>query len=264
MKRYVFRKSFLGSFPGNLGLSLQGQKALGLTKLLCQHIPPKPHFSCPFFHRFGECGVGEGWSGWAFIPIHLPSFPCPPHHPPQPLLLFSAMISSLMEKMLSHISHFQCVGVTDSSTKIWTIKPSDSFRVCPRSQDLILEEELIAHGVWKRVLQVVGLERMMERRKASFTLPYLGCKAFFLFFPQIQCHVSFLGRLRTKSHKILAASGFAVVLGISPAAAHRGICFGASPPSNIPTLGTVGLCCSRAAVLPRAAAERARSTSPGG
>ena len=198
------------------------------------------------------------------MPMHLPSFPCPPHHPPQPLPLFSATISLPMEKMLSHISHFQCVGVTDSGTKIWTIKPPDSFCVRPRHGDLVLEEGLSARRAWGRVLQAVALVRRMERGKGSFTFPYLGCKAFPLHFPQIQHCLSSLGHLQTKSQKLLAAGGFASALGSSAAAARHSVCFGASRPANAPSLGRRGLCCSSTAVLPCGAAERAQSTSPEG
>jgi len=138
------------------------------------HSSKNPVF-LSFFYRFGEHGVGEGWSGWVLMPMHLPSFPRPPHHPPQPLPLFSATISSPMEKMLSHISHFQCVGVADSGMKIWTIKPPDSFRVRPWRGDMVLEEGLSARGAWGRVLQTVALGRRMERGKGSFILPQLGC-----------------------------------------------------------------------------------------
>lgn len=91
------------------------------------------------------------------MPMHLPSFPHPPpppppHHSPQSLPLFSAMISSPMEKMLSHISHFQCVGVADNSTKIWTIKAPDSFRVHPQHGRIALEEDLSTCGIWGRKL----------------------------------------------------------------------------------------------------------------
>lgn len=192
--------------------------------------------------------------------IHLPSFPHPPHHHPQPLPLFSAMISSPMEKMLSHISHFQCVGVADSGTKFWTIKPPDSFRVCPRRGDLVLEEGLNACRAWGRVLQAVALGRRMERGKGPFIPLYLECKAF----PQIQHHVSSLGHLQTKSHKLLAAGGFAGMMGSSSAAARHGVCFGTSPPASTPSLGRGGLRCSSTAVLPHGAAERAQSTLPGG
>lgn len=186
-------------------------------------------------------GVCEGWGRRVFMPIHLSSFPHPPHHPPQPLPLFSAKISSPMEKMLSHISHFQCVGVADSGAKIWTIKPPDSFRVCPRHGNLVLEEGLNARTAWGTVRQVLALGRRTERGKGSFTLPYLGCKAFPLHFPQIQHCLASLGCLQTKSQKLLAAGGFAVVLGSSPAAAHHGVCFGASPPASAPSLGRRGL-----------------------
>lgn len=184
-----------------------------------------------------------------FMPMHLPSFPRPPHHPPQPLPLFSAVISSPMEKMLSHISHFQCVGVADSSTKIWTIKSPDSFCVCPRHRDLVLEERLSVRRAWGRVLQAVALGRRMERGKGSFNPPYLGCKAFPLHFPQIQHHLSILGVLRTKSHKVLAAGGFAGAMGSHPAAGQCSVCFGASPPASTPSLGRGGAallqhCCS--------------------
>lgn len=208
--------------------------------------------------------MGEGWGGWPFIPMRLPSFPRPSHHPPQPLPLFSATISSPMEKMLSCISYFQCVGVADSGTKIWTIKPPDSFRVRPRHGDLVLEEGPSARGAWGRVLQTVALGRRMERGKCSFTLPQLGCKAFLLRFSQIQHCLSSLGCLQTKSHKLLTAGGFAGALGSSPTAACRRGFFGGPPLASIPSPGRAGLRCSSAAVILRGAAERAQSTSPGG
>lgn len=134
--------------------------------------------------------AGGGWAGWAFMPMHLPSFPPPPpHHPPQPLPLFSAMISSLMEKMLSHISHFQCVGVADNDAKIWTIKTPDSFRVRPGHGGIVLEEDLTACGIWGRVLQAVvwgggwggervhppslfGVRSHSRAHSPNFTLPW--------------------------------------------------------------------------------------------
>lgn len=73
----------------------------------------------------------DGEGGRSYPSTSLP-FPPPLHCPPQSLPLFSAMISLPTEKMLSHISHFQRVGVADSSLKIWTIKPPDSFHVPPR------------------------------------------------------------------------------------------------------------------------------------
>lgn len=98
--------------------------------------------------------VEDGLGGFSCPCTSPPSLllPLPIHHPPQPLPLFSAMISSPMEKMLSHISHFQCVGVADNGAKIWTIKTPDSFCVRPQHGGIVLEEDLSACGIWGRKL----------------------------------------------------------------------------------------------------------------
>lgn len=209
-------------------------------------------------------GLGKGWGGWAFMPMHFHSFPHPPHRPPQPLPLFSVMISSLMEKMLSHISHFQCVGVPDSDTKIWTIKPLDSCCGCPRRRDLVLEEGRSTHRAWGRVLQSMALGRGMERGKGSFTLLYLGCKAFPLHLSPNSALSLISGASPKQEPQVFGCRWLCRYPGEQPGSCWPWCLFWSIITTQSSLPGERKLCCSSTAALPHGAAERAPSTSPGG